>query len=92
MSYAATLGYPLLRRLVKCPLCQCCKGKSFVVCWSCYQTHQLRNGNEQIEGRLAMLEYDAMALAEDTVFGSKEDAEKFFRTWRVRPNSRVTYF
>jgi hypothetical protein len=49
----------------------------------------MRDGNEEIERRLEKLEYDAMA--ETNKVSSKEDADKFFHTWRVRPNSRVAY-
>lgn len=50
------LDHPLVRKSGVCPVCTLPKGDGLVVCWSCYGTHNLRNGNTAVDKILDVTE------------------------------------
>ena len=83
--------YPRVRASRTCPLCNDSKDADLIVCWTCYRSHDIRNGLTpsdaaiigHAEADLANTETPAAARTStttpDDLFGSEANVERFYQ-------------
>lgn len=56
-----TIDNPLIRAMATCPMCGRYKRPGLVTCWPCFNAHDLKNGNPDVEAIIAQHERDLAA-------------------------------
>jgi hypothetical protein len=54
----ARLDHPRLRARTVCPCCHLDKEAGLLICWPCFNLHDMRNGNPEVEAKLDDMEQE----------------------------------